>query len=84
MEGDETLPQGATVASTVAGTPPGVLLTPTEVLGAVIQLLVAHVSAGELNDVVATLPRPIATLWRELATPKAHEASLTRHTGYSR
>jgi uncharacterized protein (DUF2267 family) len=59
-------------------------LTPTEVLAAVIQLLVAHVSPGEIDDVVATLPRPIATLWRELATPPVPEAGLTRRTGYSR
>lgn len=68
-------------------------LTPTEVLRAVIQLLAAHVSPGEIDDVVATLPRPIATLWHELATPKSPEppakatpasAGLTRRTGYSR
>lgn len=66
-------------------------LTPTDVLRAVIQLLVEHVSPGELEDVVATLPRGIATLWRELATPK-HEVArtvqantgVTRRTGYSR
>lgn len=65
-------------------------LTPTEVLGAVIQVLAAHVSPGEIEHVIATLPRPIATLWRELSTPAPQntpESSLpitTRRTGYSR
>jgi uncharacterized protein (DUF2267 family) len=33
------------------------------VLKAVIELLSEHVSAGEISDVVATLPRSIAALW---------------------
>lgn len=67
-------------------------LTPTDVLRAVIQLLVEHISPGEIEDVVATLPRSIAALWRELATPSSDDAptsmrassGLTRRTGYSR
>jgi uncharacterized protein (DUF2267 family) len=61
-------------------------LQPLDVLRAVIRLLTAHVSDGELADIVATLPRPLAELWRELggqllvAIPAAH----TTHTGYSR
>lgn len=42
-------------------------LAPHDVLRAVIRLLVKHVSPGEIRDVVATLPRPIATLWKELS-----------------
>lgn len=41
-------------------------LDPVDVLRAVIELLVAHVSAGELRDVIATLPRSIASLWQDL------------------
>jgi uncharacterized protein (DUF2267 family) len=67
-------------------------LDPTHVLGAVIHLLVAHVSAGEISDVLATLPKPIRALWHELAGPALHAAAshaaprekLTRRTGYSR
>ncbi|HEU0031906.1 MAG TPA: DUF2267 domain-containing protein [Kofleriaceae bacterium] len=42
-------------------------LDPVEVLRAVIQLLIAHVSAGEIGHVMSTLPKPIASLWHELA-----------------
>jgi uncharacterized protein (DUF2267 family) len=62
-------------------------LEPIDVLRGVIRLLGEHVSDGELADVVATLPKPLAALWRELggtalvATPAAH---FTRRTGYSR
>ena len=61
-------------------------LLPLDVLRGVIRLLSAHVSNGELEDIVATLPKPLAELWRELAgevfvaVPSAH----TTHTGYSR
>lgn len=48
---------------------PDLRLAPTAVLGGVIQLLVGHVSAGEIQDIVATLPRPIAALWHDLARP---------------
>ncbi len=39
-------------------------LSPLAVLQAVIRLLEHHVSAGEIDKVVATLPRPIAELWK--------------------
>lgn len=45
---------------------PDLRVTPIDVLRATIQLLVEHVSAGEILDVVATLPRSIATLWQDL------------------
>lgn len=64
-------------------------LDPVDVLRATIHLLVEHVTEGEISDVVATLPKPIATLWHELAAhalvtapPPSH--ALTRRTGYSR
>ena len=41
-------------------------LDPVDVLRAVIHLLVEHVSPGEILDVLATLPRPIAALWQDL------------------
>lgn len=41
-------------------------LDPVDVLRAVIHLLVEHVSPGEILDVVATLPRSIASLWQDL------------------
>jgi len=67
-------------------------LIPTEALRAVIQLLVKHVSPGEIEDVLATLPSSIATLWQELAEPVAdkrpptppRDQGLARRTGYSR
>lgn len=40
-------------------------LDPEEVLRAVIQVLSRHVSRGELDDVVDTLPEPIAELWQQ-------------------
>ncbi len=66
-------------------------LDPADVLRAVVQLIVEHVSAGEIDDVLATLPKSIRTLWDDL-TGHAFEASITprkrarliRHTGYSR
>jgi uncharacterized protein (DUF2267 family) len=39
-------------------------LSAMEVLSSVIALLNEHVSAGEISNVVSTLPRPIAELWR--------------------
>lgn len=64
-------------------------LDPVEVLGAVIGLLVNHVSEGEIQDVVATLPKPIAALWHDLAAQSssvihARTPQETRRTGYSR
>ena len=60
-------------------------LDPLDVLSAVIALLVDHVSRGELEDVVATLPRSIASLWHELAAhwTDVPQADAIRRTGYS-
>lgn len=66
-------------------------LTPIDVLGAVVRLLVKHVSAGEIRDIVATLPLPIAELWQEvtanaldvLDTRQAKHPRIER-TGYQR
>ena len=63
-----------------------------DVLRAAIHLLGQHVSAGEIDDVVSTLPRSIAALWKDVAvneeqvaaTRKRSRASSLRHTGYSR
>lgn len=52
-------------------------LDPTAVLRGVIRLLVEHVSSGEIADIIATLPRPIAAFWE---TP----SSDVEHTGYRR
>jgi uncharacterized protein (DUF2267 family) len=41
-------------------------LDPVDVLRAVIDLLVEHVSPGEIRDVTSTLPRAIAALWQDL------------------
>ena len=62
-------------------------LDPVEVLRAVIHLVVAHVSAGEIADVLATLPKPIRALWHDLSHApgvSAQRESSTRRTGYSR
>jgi uncharacterized protein (DUF2267 family) len=70
------------------GTDPRLL--PRDVLRSVIRLLVKHVSAGEIRDIVATLPRPIATLWKELSgspterVVRSPEPALVRRTGYVR
>jgi len=53
-------------------------LDPVDVLRAVIHLLVEHVSPGEILDVVATLPRSIASLWQDL-TGHALETIGTNH-----
>jgi uncharacterized protein (DUF2267 family) len=45
---------------------PDLGLDPTDVLRATIHLLVEHVTPGEILDVVGTLPKPIAELWRDL------------------
>lgn len=42
------------------------LLDPVDVLRAVIQLLVEHVSTGEIEDVLATFPGSIRELWHDL------------------
>jgi uncharacterized protein (DUF2267 family) len=59
-------------------------LDPVEVLRAVIQLLVDHVSKGEISDIVATLPKPIAALWRELARASPAVTAPSERTGYRR
>lgn len=41
-------------------------LDPIDVLRGVIQLLESHVSRGEMEDVVATLPASIRSLWDDL------------------
>jgi uncharacterized protein (DUF2267 family) len=56
-------------------------LDPVNVLRGVIQLLVLHVSAGEIHHVVATLPKPIAELWNDLT---GHPVDDQHRTGYSR
>lgn len=64
-------------------------LEPYDVLRGVVRLLVTHVSPGELRDVVATMPRPIAMLWKELAGSaevpvRTPDPAQTRRTGYAR
>jgi uncharacterized protein (DUF2267 family) len=70
---------------------PDLRLDPTDVLRAVIHLLVEHVSRGEIDDVIATLPGSIKALWHDLTghaldipprTPRPEGP--TRRTGYSR
>jgi uncharacterized protein (DUF2267 family) len=65
-------------------------LDPTNVLRAVIRLLVKYVSPGKIEDVVATLPAPLAELWEELSQPaterllgRAAPLHLWRRTGYA-
>lgn len=66
-------------------------LDPVDVLRAVIHLVVEHVSTGEIEDVLATLPKSIRALWHDLTghalqAPPAtvRREVLTRRTGYSR
>ena len=64
-------------------------LDPVDVLRAVIHLLVEHISDGEIQHVLATLPKPIAGLWHDLtghalAPTHGSDPVLTRRTGYSR
>jgi uncharacterized protein (DUF2267 family) len=64
-------------------------LVPYDVLRAVIRLLVKHVSPGEIGDVIATLPRPIAMLWKELSgsmerVVRRPDPAVVRRTGYVR
>jgi uncharacterized protein (DUF2267 family) len=37
-----------------------------DVMRGVIHLLVEHVSPGEIRDILATLPAPIAMMWNDL------------------
>lgn len=66
---------------------PGKRLDPVDVLRGVIHLLVEHVSAGEIEDVLATMPDAIVELWHDLTghaladPPPAHG---TMRTGFSR
>lgn len=41
-------------------------LDPVDVLRAVIHRIVEHVSEGEVQDLLSTLPKPIAGLWHDL------------------
>lgn len=41
-------------------------LDPVDVLRAVIHVIVEHVTDGEIQDVLATLPEPIRALWHDL------------------
>jgi uncharacterized protein (DUF2267 family) len=64
-------------------------LDPVDVLRAVIHLLVEQVSDGEIQDILSTLPRPIAALWHDLTghalvTPEVPAPHEMRRTGYSR
>ncbi|HET9623800.1 MAG TPA: DUF2267 domain-containing protein [Kofleriaceae bacterium] len=67
-------------------------VTAREALRGVIALLLRHVSPGEIGDLVATFPGPIASWWREIAEqaaapaepPPAADARTIRHTGYRR
>ena len=67
-------------------------LDPLDVLRGVIQLLVEHVSPGEIADIITTLPRPLAMLWKDVAENEAivgeartrPRKKLVHHTGYSR
>ena len=67
---------GVRVASVAGGFPAG--LTPLDS------------RLQEIRDVVATLPRPVATLWNELSGPTAEsvvgspDPALVRRTGYAR
>ncbi|MBS1120573.1 MAG: hypothetical protein H6Q90_2801 [Deltaproteobacteria bacterium] len=58
--------RAAMVARVKHGLMPDPRLDPVDVLRAVISLLVEHVTPGEILDVVATLPAPIAALWQDL------------------
>jgi uncharacterized protein (DUF2267 family) len=71
---------------------PDLRLDPIDVLRSVIELLTEHVSVGELKDVVATFPKPIASLWHDLSghaldTLSAEQSKRPKdnhRTGYSR
>jgi uncharacterized protein (DUF2267 family) len=58
--------RAAMIARVKAELAPDPRLDPVDVLRAVIHLLVEHVSEGEIADIVATLPKPIAALWHDL------------------
>jgi uncharacterized protein (DUF2267 family) len=71
---------------------PDLRLDPADVLRAVIHLLVEHVSKGQIQHVLATLPKSIAALWHELTgrslelspPPRGQAATAPRRSGYTR
>jgi uncharacterized protein (DUF2267 family) len=63
---------------------PDTRLEAVDVLRAVMQLLVEHVSHGEIEHMLATFPKPIATLWHEMIGPALQHAPEVHRTGYSR
>lgn len=64
---------------------PNARLAAVDVLRAVIHLLVQHVSRGEIDDMVATLPKSIKALWHDLVGyADAAPPRLEHRTGYSR
>jgi uncharacterized protein (DUF2267 family) len=63
---------------------PDLRIDPVNVLRAVIRMLERHVSAGEIRDIVATLPKPVAALWRELATDMPPSPAPSSRNGYVR
>lgn len=65
--------RAALVARVAAELAPDRRLDPVDVLRAVIHRLAEHVTEGEILDVIATLPPPIASLWHDL-TGHAFEA----------
>jgi uncharacterized protein (DUF2267 family) len=65
-------------------------LDPTNVLRAVIRLLTKYISPGKIEDVLATLPEPLAELWEELSKRGSETVvgrpaplHLWRRTGYA-
>lgn len=58
--------RAAMVARVAKELAPDQHLDPVDVLRAVIHLLVEHVSLGEIDDVLATLPASIRAMWHDL------------------
>jgi uncharacterized protein (DUF2267 family) len=63
---------------------PDTRLDASDVLRAVMLLLVEHVSHGEIEHMLATFPKPIATLWHEMLGPALQAQPEVHRTGYSR
>jgi uncharacterized protein (DUF2267 family) len=63
---------------------PDTRFDPIETLRAVMQLLVEHVSHGEIEHMLATFPKPIATMWRDLIGSAPQSTPEVHRTGYSR
>jgi uncharacterized protein (DUF2267 family) len=76
--------RGAMIARVAAELAPDSRLVAVDVLAAVIHLLVEHVSHGEIEHLLATLPKPIATLWHDLSGPALKPRAEVHRTGYSR